>query len=150
MQKKHTFRIISFLFSLFYFSLLSYAVFFARRRRHIDRRDLNLIPAKNMIAQYRQMADMGAFNYYANLLGNVILFLPIPYIMIKVFRMKKFSSILLTGLLISFAIELIQYVFEVGVADIDDIILNTLGTCIGFVCYKILEKFYYHTNSLSV
>ena len=82
------------------------------------------------------MNDVGRFNYYSNLLGNIILFIPIPFVLAWYFKMNRFLPILFTGFLISLSIELLQYIFDVGVADIDDIILNTLGTFAGFFCYK--------------
>src|SRR5450432_2845838 len=122
-------------FFLLYASFLVYAVFFARRRRSINRRLLNLVPVKYQLYEFRYMHAADKFNFYSNLLGNIFLFMPMPFILIIFFRIKKNSSLLLTGFLISLGIELIQYIFEVGVADIDDIILNTLGIFIGICCY---------------
>ncbi len=41
--------------------------------------------------------------------------------------------------MISALIELIQYIFQIGLADIDDIILNIIGGILGFYIYKILS-----------
>lgn len=46
--------------------------------------------------------------------------------------MKKLDGWLL-GLLFSFAIELLQYVFGTGISELDDLILNSLGAWIGAV-----------------
>ncbi|MDE3248481.1 MAG: VanZ family protein, partial [Bacteroidota bacterium] len=41
----------------------------------------------------------------------------------------------------SFSIECIQYIFHIGVADIDDILLNTLGALTGtFFVKKMASK----------
>lgn len=47
-------------------------------------------------------------------------------------KVYKFSSVLLLGMALSVAIESLQYIFEVGVADVDDVILNTIGACLGY------------------
>lgn len=129
-------------FTLVYFSAVVYGVFFARRRRHIKKRDLNLVPVRNIINDYHQIKGTGVYNFYSNLLGNFVLFIPLPFILIWLFRMKNYCSILVTGLLISIGIECIQYIFEMGVADIDDVILNTLGTAVGLLCYTARKKIF--------
>lgn len=45
-------------------------------------------------------------------------------------------------ILISMAVEILQYVFKVGATDIDDIILNGLGGFLGIMIYKILRKIF--------
>ncbi|MCB2322442.1 VanZ family protein [Clostridium tagluense] len=37
--------------------------------------------------------------------------------------------------------ELGQFILNVGVLDIDDIILNTLGCILGFIIYKVVKNF---------
>ena len=135
-----SYKIITAILSVLYAAFLIYAVFFARRRHHLDIRYLNIIPFKNTINDFKDLIDIGIFNYLLNILGNVFLFIPLPFLLAILFKMTRFSSILLTGFLLSFAIELLQYIFEVGVADIDDLILNTLGTAIGYLCFSICKK----------
>lgn len=36
--------------------------------------------------------------------------------------------------------EIIQLAFAMGAADIDDVILNTLGAVIGYVAYRIINR----------
>lgn len=142
-------RVAKTLFPLVYSGFLLYAVFFARRRRHLTTRYLNLVPLKKVLLDYRYMADMGAFNYYTNLFGNVMLFIPIPFLLGIYFKMTRFLTVLCTGFLISLSIETLQYIFDVGVADVDDVILNTLGTCAGFFCYRAFRNFFNHTTPAS-
>lgn len=42
----------------------------------------------------------------------------------------------LFGLFASLAVETIQFIFTVGSADIDDLILNTIGAWLGYIAYK--------------
>jgi glycopeptide antibiotics resistance protein len=49
-----------------------------------------------------------------------------------------FLKNILLILLISTCAEIIQYIFSLGVSDVDDVILNGLGGFIGIAFYKIL------------
>ena len=37
-------------------------------------------------------------------------------------------------------LEILQYIFALGVADVDDLILNTIGGLIGIILYKIFRS----------
>ena len=68
---------------------------------------------------------------------NVVLFIPLgffmPFICKKGLQAKE---VILTGFSFSLLIELSQLLNN-RVSDIDDLICNSLGALIGFVCYKI-------------
>lgn len=132
-------RILKIALSTFYFIILTYIVFFARRRRHSYNHALNLVPFK-VFTDFKNNSGAGTYNYYSNLIGNIILFLPYPIILILVFKIHKLSAILLLTITLSFSIELLQFIFKVGVADIDDFILNTIGACAGYACYSLYGK----------
>lgn len=66
---------------------------------------------------------------------NILLFFPFPiflYLLYPVFR--KFGICLFMGMLVSTLIELSQFLFHCGWCDIDDILTNTLGTVLGWLC----------------
>ena len=81
-----------------------------------------------------------------NILGNILLFLPFGLITPYIFKeLKNLKSMLITSLIISCSIEtiqLIEYILSISentrITDINDIILNVLGSFIGFY---ILKKF---------
>jgi glycopeptide antibiotics resistance protein len=75
-------------------------------------------------------------------IGNFIMLLPLGIFLPLLY--KKISSlflVFLTSLLISTTIELLQLVTSYRSADVDDIFLNTLGACTGFVIYKSIASF---------
>ena len=75
-----------------------------------------------------------------NLLGNVIAFVPFGALIRWVRNQTTgFLIAVLYTFLFSLAIELIQFVTKVGVFDVDDLILNTLGGAIGYILYRILR-----------
>lgn len=76
------------------------------------------------------------FHFLGNLFGNIALFIPFSFIAIIVFRIQRRIWILLLAFLLSLTIEVIQYYTGWGVADADDVILNTAGAAIGFYLCK--------------
>ena len=82
---------------------------------------------------------------YRSMLMNVFLFVPLGLSLPFVFGGSTGKRILLTilvGLLLSVTIEAIQYFAQLGMAETDDVICNTLGTAIGSCAMwrKILNK----------
>ena len=137
-------KFFKFIFSFSYLVFLNYIVFFARRRRsfHYNYK-INYLPLKNLVHTFRTLnlqekAEIN--NFYMNLFGNVILFIPFAFMLLALFRITKLNTIVLAALLVSTFIEITQYFFQIGLADIDDIILNTLGAIIGFYLYKLFSQ----------
>lgn len=76
-------------------------------------------------------------------LMNVALFYPLGYLMCCTnlsFLHKQKWTIVLIVFLFSSCIEIIQFVFHLGYAEIDDIIHNTLGSVLGMGCYFLFSK----------
>ncbi len=69
--------------------------------------------------------------------GNIIWFVPFGFYLRSFGKRKwKLWEIWLLGLLLSFGIEFLQYVFGTGISELDDLILNSLGAWIGAVLGK--------------
>jgi glycopeptide antibiotics resistance protein len=87
------------------------------------------------------------------IIGNFIMLLPLGiYLPVLYRRMKHFIPVVMVCFFISLTIELLQLVTSFRSADVDDILLNTLGACFGFVLYKLLYEIIKPTaspNSLS-
>lgn len=76
-----------------------------------------------------------------NIVGNVVMFMPLGALLpLWDRRYRKAWATILAGLSLTFSIELLQYLMGTRSADIDDIILNTLGTVLGFALYRILAR----------
>ncbi|MBN2260036.1 MAG: VanZ family protein [Clostridiales bacterium] len=76
-----------------------------------------------------------------NLIGNVGLFVPIG-MLLKSFKSIKISNlnVILLGLLLSITLEILQYISGLGIADVDDLILNVSGVVLGIVIVNIFTK----------
>lgn len=89
-----------------------------------------------------QTADLRLFWSYRDLLAgkpsgktdviqninNILFFIPFGFL----FPMKKWWKVLLTAMFFSIAIEVAQYVFALGLCELDDVISNTMGALIGY------------------
>lgn len=66
--------------------------------------------------------------------ANILLFFPFGLLLFEFLKTKKRVIIyLIIAFAFSFALEALQYVFSLGVAQIDDIIHNTMGAFIGYL-----------------
>lgn len=101
---------------------------------------INYIPFVETIKMF-QDNFMGIGNAIYNIMGNILLFVPLGFFIPLLFKNKnKIVNIVLYGFCASLAIEIIQLSTAINVTDIDDIIFNTLGAVLGFFTYNI---FYY-------
>ena len=76
-----------------------------------------------------------------NLFGNIIMFIPfgfLGWLNAKYFSFKKLIVDFLSALII---VEALQYLTRLGVFDIDDLALNSLGIWIGFQMRKFIDHF---------
>ncbi len=80
---------------------------------------------------------------FINVAGNVVAFMPFGALLRWV-RNKKTGWFIATfyTFLFSLLIESVQLVTRIGVFDVDDLMLNTLGGVLGYICYAILRGIY--------
>ncbi|GAA4779596.1 hypothetical protein GCM10023231_02930 [Olivibacter ginsenosidimutans] len=121
------------LWSLLYFVILLYVVFFARRRPYPTwnprQWHFRWIPFETKWHLYTQGYEVSGI--YLDILGNIIMFTPLPLFLFIVFGVRNYWKLLSSAFLFSTVIETIQYVTNIGFADIDDIIFNTIGGLLG-------------------
>ena len=76
----------------------------------------------------------------AEIIMNVIMFIPIGFFVGGALKKKHVWNVIGIGIMLSFFIELTQLVSTRGVFSVDDIIHNTLGGVIGFLCFVLCYK----------
>ena len=69
--------------------------------------------------------------------GNLIWFVPFSFLFPVL--VKRGKQVILYGLLLSLLIEICQFIFGTGVTEVEDLILNTAGTAIGYVVYILFQ-----------
>jgi glycopeptide antibiotics resistance protein len=115
---------------------------------------INMIPFVDIITDFPRTQFSLAFKIkflIKNLMGNLVLLLPFGLFLPILWNMaRSFWTTVVMGVLLSSSIEILQYVlayFGYGgrAADIDDLILNTLGVVIGyFIFEKGLARFNFY------
>jgi glycopeptide antibiotics resistance protein len=74
-----------------------------------------------------------------NLWGNLFGFLPLGiFLPLLIAFFRKGIIMLLTGFVISLCFEMTQLLLDLGVFDVDDIILNTAGCFAGYVIFNVV------------
>ena len=71
---------------------------------------------------------------------NVILFVPLGFFLPLLYKKyHNIKTVALTGFLFSLAVEFVQ-MFDWGSSDINDLMTNTAGACVGFMVYCLLSR----------
>jgi glycopeptide antibiotics resistance protein len=97
--------------------------------REFQTRSLNLIPF--------------ARSNNSEMIANVIAFIPFGVMLGVCFKQLAFGYKIAVIFGFSLAVEIIQYALAIGVTDITDLIMNTLGGFMGLAAYAGVIK---HTN----
>ena len=113
---------------------------FAEREYHYN---LVLFTEIRRFWTYRE--QLGFLAVAANLLGNVVGFMPFGMIVPLIRRNARgFFIITFSGFTLSLCVEVTQLMTKLGSFDVDDLIMNTLGTAAGYlifaVCHSIYDK----------
>ncbi|MFL6216141.1 MAG: VanZ family protein [Blastocatellia bacterium] len=139
-------------------SLFLYLVFLAAvtivplpmSRSRIPRADdINLVPILPLLRCFQlQPSGIPESRRFCiqNLLGNIVLFLPLGILLPLVFqRINSLQRVLIVAAVASCGIELTQFVSRqfgsYRYVDINDVILNTLGACLSFACFAIVRHY---------
>jgi glycopeptide antibiotics resistance protein len=84
---------------------------------------------------------------YQEVMLNVVLFYPVgltmPFVINRITNHPVIITII-TSCILSVIIEIFQYLFNRGYAEIDDVIFNTLGVVIGSVSFLVFKRFSNH------
>lgn len=136
-------------FLTLYLALLCVVLFF----RNTDGLGIGIEPIRERLANsangvpfltvksYRQAVKLGTLSptlYILNIYGNSLLFFPLgfmlPYV---IFSKSRYLHTCCVSLIIIIVAEAIQLIFGVGRADIDDVILNFIGSLAGTLINRL-------------
>lgn len=140
LRKSSSILIVYILFLLFFVVLkLNSPIIYSTKEHIIQNRllgywNFNLIP-------FKTIKDMIIDNNYLNILGNILPFLPLGFLIS--ISLKKFSIIksILKCITIIIFFEIIQFFSCLGFFDIDDILLNTFSCFLGIILYICIYHF---------
>jgi glycopeptide antibiotics resistance protein len=148
-KKNLRFGFLIYLFVMGWFLFIS--VDSIKRSNYFTEREIHLIPFKATYIAFEKLNNnvyhisAAQIPYYRfllvrNIIGNIILFIPwgltIPILFKNFYDIR---NLLLITCVVCFFIEVVQYIFVLGVCDIDDIIYNVVGAVVGFYLFKLLR-----------
>ena len=133
-DKKKIQKLSQIIIFIYYVILLFNMGMFARYN-NID--SYNLIPFKTIIDTFK---NGSRYSISIVVFGNLLVFVPLEFFIIELLKIKKFSINLLLTFGISFFVDLVQYIFKIGVFDVDDICLRTLGMMSFYIIYTRIKK----------
>ena len=132
-----------------YILVLIYCLFFADRYGQMAFAEreyhYNLVLFTEIRRFWTYREQLGFLAVAANLLGNVVGFMPFGMILPLISRNARgFFFITFSGFTLSLCVEVTQLMTKLGSFDVDDLIMNTLGTAAGYlifaVCHSIYDK----------
>ncbi len=127
------YRIFIFPYTIF----LLYLMFLGFGREQHEANIVRLLPLVSTILFVQNTTSWESI--IINLFGNIIMFIPfgfLGWLNAKYFSFKKLIVDFLSVLII---VEALQYLTRLGVFDIDDLTLNSLGVWIGFQMRKLFS-----------
>ena len=140
-NKRRMFYILHSIAFIIYLINLTYQLFLNPSLRHVKAiSSVNISPLKTIFLYYNAYTrhTLPIKNIILNMVGNVMLFMPFGYFIYVLFKpMRSFLPYFFFFLLMITGVEVIQYLWKVGSADIDDIILNMSGILILYIVLKI-------------
>ena len=129
------YRILIFPYTIF----LLYLMFLGFEREQHEANIVRLLPLVSTILFVQNTTSWESI--IINLFGNIVMFIPfgfLGWLNTKYFSFKKLIVDFLSVLII---VEALQYLTRLGVFDIDDLALNSLGVWIGFQMRKFIDNF---------
>ena len=133
-RKKKILRAFGKVLFLLYVGFLIYFLFVAEWYGRTEaaeeyRYNLELFREIRRFLTYRE--ELGSFTVFANLCGNILIFISMAS------RTRGFFKTLFCSMGLSLCVEAVQLITRVGSFDVDDILLNTVGGVIGYIIFAV-------------
>ena len=119
---------------IYYIILLFNMVIFAR---YSNITSYNIIPFASIT---NLITNGNLYTIVINLFGNLLIFMPLEYFIIELFKVNKFKQNLLLSFIIILMIETPQFILKIGVFDVDDIIICTFGMMTFYVICNSIKN----------
>lgn len=97
----------------------------------------NLVMFKEIKRFWIYREQVGFFAMFANLFGNVIIFIPFGFFMPMASSRRSLFATVFYSFGLSFCVETFQLISKVGSFDVDDLLLNTVGGLTGYIIFVI-------------
>lgn len=135
---------IHWLCHLLFWSYIGGAFYFTVFARHInfEARSLRLTPfvAIQKAISFENGLHISSFDSLYQVFLNIMLFVPLGFMLPHILQNENLYQIVLLGFSLSLFIEVLQFVFGIGLAEMDDLIHNSFGTFVGCYLYIASKK----------
>lgn len=129
---------------LLYIIVLTYLLFFSERYGRTSSNAeyrYNLVLFKELIRFITYREQIGLESFIVNIFGNICAFVPFGFMLPIISKNnRKFLNVTIITLIFSLTIELLQLISKVGIFDVDDLFLNTIGGIIGYLVFKVVNS----------
>ncbi len=144
-QTKKRIRCASWVLFVLYILALTYLLFLAEGFGHrlSEHREYqyNLIPFQEIRRFWIYRDIVGEWAAFLNIGGNILGFCPFGFMLpVLSRRYRKVLKTVCRGFFLSLFVECMQLVLCVGSFDVDDIMLNTFGTLLGFLGFLVINS----------
>lgn len=137
---------------VYYLAILSVLLFFGGLF-HVDRAwgsAVNLEPFYTIRRFFIHYRRTGSLSSLSNLLGNIVILVPLGVLLPVMFRpLRRFWLTLPLLALFSVGVEVIQWRFGVGIADVDDSILNFAGAAAGYMVTRLCQMIFFRLKGVN-
>ena len=134
------YRILGKVMFVLYIAFLVYFLCFAEwygRTEPAEGYRYNLVLFKEIMRFIEYREELGAFAVFANLFGNILIFVPYGFFISMASTSRGFFQTLFYSFALSLGVEIFQLFARVGSFDVDDLLLNTLGGVLGYILFLI-------------
>jgi glycopeptide antibiotics resistance protein len=129
----------------FYAVFLLYLMFFGFGRSPYPINIVRLVPMFSTLGFVKETILWKSI--FINVCGNILMFMPFGFLGIVFPKLNDFRTLIINFISAIVVVESLQYITRLGVFDIDDIILNTLGVAMGFFLYQFILGRSIHKDS---
>lgn len=95
-----------------------------------------LVPLRTTLEQWRA----GAWPFVYHVVGNLTWFMPLGLLLPLLRPSTRWRQALLVGAGLSLLVEGYQFLFGTGAPDVDDLLLNALGTLLGYGLSRLIRR----------
>lgn len=95
-----------------------------------------LVPLRTTLEQWRA----GAWPFVYHVVGNLTWFMPLGLLLPLLRPSARWRQALLVGAGLSLLVEGYQFLFGTGAPDVDDLLLNALGTLLGYGLSRLIRR----------
>ena len=134
-EKRKWKRVTLFILFLYYVVMLLNLTFLERTQVVCE---YNFVPFRTIL---KVIAGQNLYAIAINIFGNLFIFMPLEFFLLELFKITDKKKNFVSCVLITAVIEIAQYIFKVGVMDVDDMILCVSGMMLFYNVYrKYLQK----------